>query len=363
MELIYSYVSVVMVLGPEALHQWHALERLAKRLKGVLKAHSGEKAASGSDLDRDLRVYTKIKKLSDRIKAGKDETQRINEYYLKLIPQKSSKKVKGAGEDIKEERESKEPEDVEEDIQDIVIGPTPQLQGRIVDLLSIEVSPEVKVEIDDDKGTTAAQETPSKSIQPEIMETPACFKKRLQFDDSREFSFDPSPIFKGNGRSIFALNKEVKSLKRNLSQLLEDERLEVSETSQEIDDAKLDGDVGGEGNNEAKPEDTDLNAYKIKHKTIKRSTRRVKMKTQKDINEDDMFEEKQLHAFVAHNSASDVVSEESEDISSEEETYERMDFSHIQPTKSTGKHPLSNNFVRMKIHKKGPRNGGRFRRR
>lgn len=332
--------------------RWKRLQGVSKELKARLKTHSGEKIELGSPLERDLKLYTKLKKLADRIKAGKDATSRINEYYAQLIPIE-----KPQVEDPKPEPEPEEEQEEEED--EIIIGPTPQLQGRIVNLLSIEISPEGK------QDPQRVFETPSKVpvVDEKIMETPACFKRKLQFDadiPQREFNFDPSPIFKGNGRSIFSLNTEVKSLKRNLSQLLEEEKSLLPQPPSPSNDLV----------DEAEPEEItqqqDLNAFKIKAKTIKRSTRRVKMKTQKDIHEDDTFEEKQIHDFITNNSDDDEnVSDglDEDNASGEEETYERMDFTHlIDQKKKSGKHPLSNNFVRMKIHKRGNGNG-RFKRR
>lgn len=346
--------------------KWKMLQALSKTLKGKLKTHSGEKIEFGSDLERDLKIYTKLKKLADRIKAGKDSTNRIEEYHAQLIP-----KVKERKDEIEQHEEQQEEE------EEIIIGPTPQLQGRIVNLLSIEISPEaIKQE--------NVFETPSKIISSndeKIMETPACFKRKLQFDDidlsipQKEFNFDPSPIFKGSGRSIFSLNREVKTLKRNLNQLLEEEKFDLP-TPPSLSSSTLEVDDNADENiitEQKKPEDTDLNTYKIKHKTIKRSTRRVKMKTQKDIHEDDTFKEKQIHDFIANESNDDnnndvndvndvnISGGYEEDEISDEETYERMDFTHLMnQEKKSGKHPLSNNFVKLKIFNK---NRGKFRRR
>ncbi|KAH3671537.1 hypothetical protein OGAPHI_000240 [Ogataea philodendri] len=263
------------------------------------------------------------------------------------------------------------------------IGPTPQLDGRVLGIFDIEIKesptkqtptkqqvPFVRVESPDTFKTPTKPverkllfgETPRTQRRATVEETPQYLRTESYNSGEMLFGFstpekrpadqndispskvvEPSPVIRRLGsRSLYELNQEALELQRQHTVEIEEEDPEdATEEVQEPEEAVL-----------------------VRKKTAKRTTRRVKLKTLGPENTEDelgsvdlQFEIKRLREHKDDRVSESESSEEEEE--EEEEDYIRK---KVQPTdkKSTGKHPLSNNFVRMKIHRK---NRGRFRRR
>ncbi|KAG0680365.1 hypothetical protein C6P40_004543 [Pichia californica] len=216
-------------------------------------------------------------------------------------------------------------------------------------------------------------------------------------DDIKISSFiEPSPIIKKRGRSLFDLQKDLIGLKRNLTDLEEvieddyagdyddnnnnnDDILEINNDKPNNDGFKKNenNDLNDE-NKDEKEEETIENVfdphYKLRNKikTIKRSTKRAKLKTDK-IDVKDELEKVDIHA-LAFGNLSNVLdmglnvknhSYDDKEEEEEEEEYIRKDIKQLEEelnigkSKGKGRHPLSNNFVRLKINR-GGRKGGKF---
>ncbi|KAG7897691.1 hypothetical protein KL935_004872 [Ogataea polymorpha] len=266
------------------------------------------------------------------------------------------------------------------------IGPTPQLDGRVLGIFDIEIkesparqtptkqaNPVMEVASPDNFKTPTKkverkllfQETPRRERTALLQETPqylrtesntssAMFfgnltpeKKSPQvMDVSPSKVVEPSPIIRRAGRrTLYELNNEIKELQRQKSQ---------------------DGEEIVEAVHEELPEDEiKQEDVIIRKKTAKRTTRRVRLRTLGLQDEEDMLESLDIHEEIKklrQNSETKTISED-EDLSqpeSEEEEYVRKKATEEDKKSTSGKHPLSNNFVRMKIHRK---TGGRFKRR
>ncbi|ESW96591.1 hypothetical protein KL918_000549 [Ogataea parapolymorpha] len=266
------------------------------------------------------------------------------------------------------------------------IGPTPQLDGRVLGIFDIEIkesptrqtptkqaNPVIEVASPDKFKTPTKkverkllfQETPRRERTALLQETPqylrtesstssAMFygnltpeKKSPQvMDVSPSKVVEPSPIIRRAGRrTLYELNNEIKELQRQQSQ---DGEEFIEEVHEELPE------------DEIKQEDVI-----IRKKTAKRTTRRVKLRTLGPQDEQDMLESLDIHEEIRklrQKSETKTISED-ESVSeseSEEEEYVRKKATDEDKKSTTGKHPLSNNFVRMKIHRK---TGGRFKRR
>ena len=225
---------------------------------------------------------------------------------------------------------------------------------------------------------------------------------------------EPSPIIKKMGRSLFDLHKDLIGLRRNLTDLeelvddedivrnrivhempMEEEDEEGSNEGEIINDFSpaLKEDENGDktlveqnanGTCEAADEqEEEIESifdphYKLrkKMKTIKRSTKRAKLRTDR-VSLKDELEEIDIHALAFGKRSSGHLDEgltgadgdasngsgEDDDFAEKEEEYVRKDIKQLEKelnvgkSKGKGRHPLSNNFVRLKI------NRGRFKRR
>lgn len=230
---------------------------------------------------------------------------------------------------------------------------------------------------------------------------------------------EPSPIIKRMGRSLFDLHKDLIGLRRNLTDLEElvddDEDIARSKIHNELTakqtlepekETKHGEEIEGKEVPPVNDENSDDNTlveattdntsevidqqkeeiqtvfdphYKLrkKVKTVKRSTKRAKLRTDR-LDQKDELAEMDIHALAFgkrpaenpdvglncedENPAADVNGDE-DDFAEREEEYVRKDIKQLEKelnvgkAKSKGKHPLSNNFVRLKI------NRGRFKRR
>ena len=225
---------------------------------------------------------------------------------------------------------------------------------------------------------------------------------------------EPSPIIKKMGRSLFDLHKDLIGLRRNLTDLeelvddedivrnrivhempMEEEDEEGSNEGEIINDFSpaLKEDENGdktlvEQNANGTCEAADEQEEEIesifdphymlrkKMKTIKRSTKRAKLRTDR-VSLKDELEEIDIHALAFGKRSSGHLDEgltgadgdasngsgEDDDFAEKEEEYVRKDIKQLEKelnigkSKGKGRHPLSNNFVRLKI------NRGRFKRR
>lgn len=250
-----------------------------------------------------------------------------------------------------------------------------------------------------------------------IHEKPVVFEKSVSHESVND---EPSPIIRRPGRSLFEIHKDFSKLKRNLTdlqKLIDDE--EGSEMSRSVE-IKEDTDIGLVEDSEMKmkmmmkidtnesnisqPEnkldnhaddqiDTDIQQifdphFKLRNKikTIKRSTRRAKLKSEK-LTFTDELDEIDIHALSRgkRKPESDVGQEQVQPQNNyqnqnvlldddeykygeeDEEVYQRKNIQELEKElnvggnlKNKGKHPLSNNFVRLKINRGGH---GRFKRR
>lgn len=232
-------------------------------------------------------------------------------------------------------------------------------------------------------------------------------------------NIEPSPIIKKSiGRSLYDLHRDLAGLKRNLTDLQDlmgedgdhydkneqdserhlidstiNDITEKDKTSVEIVNSAENGVDDLEDNKDNTDENEITNVfdphYKLRNKmkTVKRSTRRSKLRTDKILRNDDL-ELMDIHALAFGNKEisstvgikkdfekdqvdfkenEDQYAEYEDDDEYEEEEYTRKDIEELQKgldsNKSNGKrkakHPLSNNFVRLKIN----RNRGKFKRR
>lgn len=513
--------------------KYNSLKKYSKHLKSQLKLHSGESVRKGSSIENKLRIYKKIRKLlsylDDLENAQNDEkgVRRLDEYYTYLEHKckklEHSENIQKIANDEKESfleaSKSKEqntisladpvPSTIEsdteyEELSEITeMGPTPQLNGRVLTIFDIQTSPEkfemspVKGKVDGsdskldlDLGITLDPhdnddkifKTPSKitstlsyasldstsrkldfgSITPVknvskassistsgIYETPKYLRTQTlrlnnvdeiiigdqwsenededEEDDEAEEekplssimlsddetqndaelktltdldlrnNIEPSPIIKRSGRSLFELHKDMVGLKRNLTdlqELMKDDDIPIikDETTNEaeliktfidIENHESDKDVE-KGNDE--PDDDEVTKvfdphYKLRNKikTIKRSTRRAKLRTEK-LDTKDALDDLDIHALAFGKRKLEFDEDQnqpnvnvdngnnsgSSDEFEEDEIYQRKDIEQLQKelnvgkSKGKGKHPLSNNFVRLKINR-GSR--GRFKRR
>ncbi|GAV29241.1 hypothetical protein PMKS-002723 [Pichia membranifaciens] len=225
---------------------------------------------------------------------------------------------------------------------------------------------------------------------------------------------EPSPIIKKMGRSLFDLHKDLIGLRRNLTdleELVDDEDIVRNRIVNELPVEEGDEEGFHEGEiisdftpalKEDENEDKTLVEqntngtleaideqeeeiesifdphYKLrkKMKTIKRSTRRAKLRTDR-VSLKDELEEIDIHALAFGKRSLEHLDEgltgadgdasngsgEDDDFAEKEEEYVRKDVKQLEKELNVGKsngkgrHPLSNNFVRLKI------NRGRFKRR
>lgn len=499
--------------------KYQLLRKYAHRLKLQLKEHSGESFVKGSPLDNKLHTYKKLKKLiqyysQSQINKKDDKVIRqIDSYYdvfkHKFAKESAKNSLHEKARSFKPEilvHKAKAPVETDEDSGDdeiTEVGPTPQLNGRVLTIFDIQTSPE-KLDVSPLKGKqTHALEfnvslvnktsddnevfkTPSKpasknqkdisglsglsgaskrltftenqidheAITPKkkiaassnLIKTPQYIKnntiklssidniiledewsdddsdldeannfrieddnddvttaelneleKLPDLDEEMNAKAEPSPLIKRTGRSLFQIHSDARGLKRNLSTLqsLLDGEENIGSDISELE--SINPPEGSEtdnvpaANDENQRDDVLYDEYdpharlRIKMKTIKRSTRRAKLKTERVDLKDDM-ENFNIHALARGELDNAKVEEEHmptetdtplsmqitttskfdlEDQDSDDDTYVRKGIEQLQnelgTAKGKGKHPLSNNFVRLKINR-GNR-GGRFKRR
>lgn len=401
--------------------EWKSLIKLKEQIKTRLKPLTGVKIDADHDLYPDLLIYTKVKSLESRLKRGEHITEEVKVYHEEikhLIPTSTRRKHKVA------EEETKSTKNLEEDLnesdhndENIIIGPTPQLNGRIRDLFSMVQTP--------DKSERSINETPKKPnlatddkspVSTKIIDSPV-FMKYSQ-NDTEDIGIEPSPIF-NRGKSLSKLHKEVESIKRNLLDKIQNAESNTESTDEKEADGKLEipvlsqplthpdneqhssmnsnGNIFNtsksdfdhimsssseseaaeeeeekEGLNDRQNDNMAWQSYKVKTKTIKRTNRRVKIKPQVYEEEVDKFDTINVHEYIQKEKnrpgqkSMEADSSESDYDSSKEEEYTPMDFTELIEKQKhrklkKGEHPLGNNFVKMKIHKR--KGHGRFQRR
>ncbi|KAG7746135.1 hypothetical protein KL911_004409 [Ogataea haglerorum] len=265
------------------------------------------------------------------------------------------------------------------------IGPTPQLDGRVLGIFDIEIkesptrqtptkqaNPVIEVASPDTFKTPTKkverkllfQETPRRERTALLQETPQYLRSESNTSNAMFFGnltpqkrspqvmdvsprkvVEPSPIIRRVGRrTLYELNNEIKELQRQHSR--------DGEYSEEVDDELPEDEI--------KQEDVI-----IRKKTAKRTTRRVKLRTLGPQDEQDLLESVDIHEEIRklrQKSETKAISEDESvsESASEEEEYVRRKVTSEDKHTLSGKHPLSNNFVRMKIHRK---TSGRFKRR
>ncbi len=185
---------------------------------------------------------------------------------------------------------------------------------------------------------------------------------------------EPSPLIKRHyEKSLFTMNQELKSIKKNLEFFADQEDLKppVSESEGSLHDEK-----SGENAKPQKEHDP-IASYRKKIKTIKRTTRRSKLKTKgpndvadelqgvdihKKLRElEENTRKRRMAALDMANGESNSVDVNDSDSQKEEEVYVRKMIRDPPNKKRRGINPLSNNFVRLKInnHRRGRFRGRR----
>ena len=185
---------------------------------------------------------------------------------------------------------------------------------------------------------------------------------------------EPSPLIKRHyEKSLFTMNQELKSIKKNLEFFADQEELKppVSESEGSLHDEK-----SGENAKPQKEHDP-IASYRKKIKTIKRTTRRSKLKTKgpndvadelqgvdihKKLRElEENTRKRRMAALDMANGESNSVDVNDSDSQKEEEVYVRKMIRDPPNKKRRGINPLSNNFVRLKInnHRRGRFRGRR----
>lgn len=503
-----------------------------KYLKKQLKKYSGESVKRGGIIETKLKLYEKLKKLINKcnndqnIKINEDNIDRYYKYLQKKIEKltndttvktdkqpienikivDSPNKSDGTfvDDNIQEGNEAKDDEESEIEIDEI--GPTPQLNGRVLTIFDIETSPKnfnispikhnndgllslnQKMGITNSKDGDEIFKTPtskriltsnpgkielsylnssSKKLSFDevgfttpkhdrikvVLETPNYLRSEsitiktvdkiiisdqwsddddendynynsdedsthdtsiedskndedLNYEDVEnlpdidESAFEPSPIIKKCGRSVYDLHNDLISLKKNLSGLKEFMDEENADNSVEYNGLSNDQKKPITDNLEANEQEQHLNTkhdldeidnvfdphmkLRKKMKTIKRSTRRAKLRTD-NLDYKDEMEHLDIHALAFSNvnkneskhrilfdniddDEINFIELEDDNYKSDEE-YVRKDFATLEKelninknskSKSKGKHPLSNNFVKLKINNK---HRGKFRKR
>ncbi|TID21170.1 hypothetical protein CANINC_003450 [Pichia inconspicua] len=494
--------------------KYHLLRKYAHRLKLQLKEHTGESFTKGSPLDNKLHTYKKLKKLIQSYSLHPNHeinvkiVKQIDSYYdvfkSKLekktnaqLPAKESTDIKKLEVSIQKKPEVEETDYDSNEDEITEVGPTPQLNGRVLTIFDIQTSPE-KIDVsplkgkqvpalefdinltnqnhipnDDDIFKTPSKpasknqkdisllsalsstskkltftepennkefSTPEKATKTQLtlLKTPQYIKENTRKmskidimileDDWSEDDFDldesvidigddeditaelnqlenlpaldeemiaktePSPLIKRTGRSLFQIHSDAKGLKRNLSSLQsllgEGDDVIVDDSGRKSLNSLQDGESTTDNLHNKIDLDDEYDPHarlRIKMKTIKRSTRRAKLKTE-NVNLKDEMEDFDIHALArgevnglnVESKQAKITSKTStviqmptnnkfdlEEQDSDDDVYERKDLQQLQSELSTskgkGKHPLSNNFVRLKINR-GNR-GGRFGRR
>ncbi|VEU22308.1 DEKNAAC103343 [Brettanomyces naardenensis] len=170
---------------------------------------------------------------------------------------------------------------------------------------------------------------------------------------------EPSPIIRRHyEKSLYTISQELKGLQKNL-ELLREESGEAE---------VVENDVVEEIKEDVKPDYDPIAKYRKKVKTVKRTTRRVKMKTMGPEDVDDELAgvdlQKRMKLLGNENEGvkrkeEEVDVHEEEEEEEEEEVYERK-MIRSPPSKKKKRNPLATNFVRLKINQ---HHGGRFRKR
>jgi DNA replication regulator SLD2 len=522
--------------------KYHLLKLYAHHLKKQLKTHSGTVVRKGSSIENKLHVYKKIRKVvhyCDELSIASDDKKavnQVNEYYKYLEKkiqrlkfsinekkiEKEEKKIESSTLPVKQGKLTEESlhetldkvisdhndddddygDEDDDELNEITeIGPTPQLNGRVLTIFDIQTSPEkfnisplknrqnqqqkdlnLGINLDSlDIPDDAVFKTPSKltSMQSlsyssletssrklnfettpkvsklnEIGETPRYLRTQtiklnnvdeiiigdewsdddddadvdasddeslpnIISSDNEEgnileelneleshINIEPSPIIKRTGKSLFELHEDLVIFKKKLTglELLKENTVNEYEEANDltnVEDLELEKNIEKNLNDETSKNDEDEITkvfdphYKLRNKikTIKRSTRRAKLRTEKLCIEDDL-DEIDIHALafgkhkldfdVDHNQSDDNNEAENDDTNNnkdnsnavdendeydygeEDEIYERKGVEQLEKElqvgkiKGKGRHPLSNNFVRLKINRGGK---GRFKRR
>lgn len=192
---------------------------------------------------------------------------------------------------------------------------------------------------------------------------------------------EPSPLIKRHyEKSLFTMNQELKSIKKNLDFFTEQEESSESTLENDADQNEKTG-----GKSESQKERDPIAGYRKKIKTIKRTTRRTKLKTRgpqdvvdelQGIDIHQKLRELEENARKRHiadlgigntdfnNDIDAGVNDNGSDNEEEEEeegVYVRKMIRDPPNKKRKGRNPLSNNFVRLKInnHRRGRFRGRR----
>ncbi|ODV83754.1 hypothetical protein CANARDRAFT_177455 [[Candida] arabinofermentans NRRL YB-2248] len=213
---------------------------------------------------------------------------------------------------------------------------------------------------------------------------------------------EPSPILRRNlGKSLFQINNELSTLKKNLKFFEsetnddDDDDDEVKSSGDEAIESPLEvvDDIDGDVKIDNKlydPTKEKIDTSKKRSKTMKRTTKRVKLKTVELSTNDDEFDNINIHDKIKEMDESyskhmaqieknrddlviidngsdnddqlDRLTDDDDDDSNE--VYKRREHDLTKDSKKTTKgHPLSNNFVKYKIHKRKGGGNNRFSRR
>ncbi|GMM28751.1 hypothetical protein DAMA08_014670 [Martiniozyma asiatica (nom. inval.)] len=413
----------------EEAWQLEQLKRFCKSLKSELKRHSGKKIDKNTPLYEKLYIYNKVKALLSEPTADPAKLKKYYVKYVSgstsdgdaLSADKNNESAKekteldkgkiaqaenifnGEGkaeEDANEDADDDADADADADAEVTEIAPTPQLEGRVLSLFSIATPQSLFKHPKISPAKSLLKDTSLVELKPTVLISESPIKSTV-----RELCISPSPLFKG--RNLAGLKRELEGLKKNLNILISAADQDASAENCFEYDHPIDNETDGfktlsslmglndnvdsetavqkdtdtaavEGDDPATNEEVKVQALSdtsggvansgrvYKAKTVKRTTRRVRMKTEKHIEVNNQFEDVNIHGLATEEAAEsdsslhdDDVQEHTEDASEDE--YERMDLQKLkEQPKSKSKHPLSNNFVKMKIHYK---NKGRFKKR
>lgn len=401
------------------------LKDYAKELKANLKIHKGETIIKGSEIESQFKTYSKLQRLFKHVdkRDVKEYEKHIDSFYKKIedkrklevkdhiekviVEEKKVNEVILSSDHQEEEpknEEKEEEEDEEEEVDITEVGPTPQLNGRVLSLFDIVTSPDKtpkrhfgnssrKLSFSESEANDS-NEVNEITILNKINETPRYLRtqadrlrgvgvvmdNRIIDENIVDSKFEePSPILKRHGRSIFDIRKDLVGLKRNLTDLMEEAQEEEEMKIKNGDEVKKQGEVEGSEDDVGGIEKNDGDVGEVydphaklraKIKTNKRQTRRAKLKTD-NINDNDELDSMDIHALAFGDIKSTEKNENMKRINDDDDDdeeegdsdeYERRDIEELKielgNATSKGKHPLSNNFVRLKINKRG-----RFKRR
>ncbi|QPG74696.1 hypothetical protein FOA43_002029 [Brettanomyces nanus] len=429
--------NIIEAKNPNMARKYKKYAKLKRLLK---KSDSGD-----VDLEAVFHKWGESYKSEKREKGHKHrhgQKQKQKQKHSRGVPMTPTRQIKS----IEKEEKVELTEDVEDDpikgagdSEIDELGPTPQLNGRVLGIFDIQLrqqqspvddSPTKKVTVMSPKaesGISSSFKTPTKIEKPSMFRTPinSC-RKRLQFEakmdetpqylrevaqkvsildydgilsDLSDFSdvesdsdlsddsnvnsmkydssenphvspatqrlIEPSPIIRKHyKKSLYAMNEELKGLKNSLEKWREESIQEDSGFGGELEPKKE------EILEEVVVPVDRIAKYRNKVKTIKRTTRRVKMKTQGPENVEDELEGEDLQQKMKElaNAGNRVKEKEVEQEDNDEkdedeentpqEVYVRKRIR--TPPKKRKVNPLSTNFVRLKINQ---HHGGWKRRR